>query len=231
MDIRLHWTESGAGEPLVLLHGNGEDSSYFVHQIAFFSRHRRVIAVDTRGHGKSPRGSAPFTIRQFAEDLKEFLDERGIQRADLLGFSDGGNIALVFAIRYPERVNRLILNGANLDPAGVKARVQIPIVLGYRMASLFAKKSADAKQNAEMLGLMVNDPMIPPEELKKVSAPTLVIAGKRDMIQESHTRAIAQALPNARLVLLPGGHFIANKNPEEFNRAVEDFLTGTGGVV
>lgn len=231
MDIRLHWMESGAGEPLVLLHGNGEDSSYFVHQIAFFSRRCRVLAVDTRGHGKSPRGSAPFTIRQFAEDLKEFLDERGIQRADLLGFSDGGNIALIFAMRYPERVKRLILNGANLDPAGVKARVQIPIVLGWRVAGLFAKKSADAKRNAEMLGLMVHDPMIPPEELKKVSAPTLVIAGKRDMIRESHTRAIAQALPNARLVLLPGGHFIANKNPEEFNRAVEDFLTGTGGAV
>ena len=224
MDIQLHYTETGTGEPLVFLHGNGEDGSYFVHQTAFFSKHYRVIAVDTRGHGKSPRGSAPFTIRQFAEDLNEFLDERGIRQANLLGFSDGGNIALVFAIRYPERVKRLILNGANLDPAGVRPTVQIPIVLGYRMASLFAKKSADAKQNAELLGLMVNDPMIPVEELGKVTAPTLVIAGTKDMIRESHTRKIAEALPNAKLAILPGNHFIANRNPEEFNRVVEAFL-------
>lgn len=229
MDIRLHWTESGMGEPLVLLHGNGEDGSYFAHQIAFFSKRRRVIAVDTRGHGKSPRGDAPFTIRQFAEDLKEFLDERDIPQTDLLGFSDGGNIALIFALRYPERVRRLILNGANLEPAGVKAGVQFPIVLGWRVAGLFARRSAGAKRNAEMLGLMVRDPMIPLEDLKTVSAPVLVIAGTRDIIRESHTRKIAQALPHSRLVFLPGDHFIASKNPEEFNSAVEDFLTGVGG--
>ncbi|MGN1004604.1 MAG: alpha/beta fold hydrolase [Oscillospiraceae bacterium] len=227
MDIQLHYTETGTGEPLVLLHGNGEDSGYFVHQIEFFSPHRRVLAVDTRGHGQSPRGSAPFTIRQFAEDLLAFLDERGIEQTDLLGFSDGANIALIFALRHPERVRRLILNGANLDPAGVKRSVQMPIELGYRMASLFAKRSANAKRNAELLGLMVNDPMIPAEELGKVTMPTLVIAGTKDMIKEKHTRAIADALPNARLVFVPGDHFIANKNPEEFNRAVADFLAET----
>ena len=224
MEIRLHYNQAGEGEALILLHGNGEDGSYFVHQLEFFSRRYRVLAVDTRGHGKSPRGTAPFTIRQFAEDLGAFLEEQGIERANLLGFSDGGNIALIFAICHPERVKRLILNGANLDPAGVKPAVQLPIVLGYRMASLFAGRSPAAKQNAEMLGLMVNDPMIPEEDLKKVSAPALVIAGTRDMIREAHTRKIAQALPHARLVLLPGGHFIANRSPEEFNRAVETFL-------
>ena len=74
---------------------------------------------------------------------------------------------------------------------------------------------------------MVHDPMIPAEELKQVSVPTLVIAGTKDMIREAHTRTIAEALPDARLVLLPGDHFIANKNPDAFNRAVEDFLNET----
>ncbi len=227
MDIQLHAAEAGTGEPLVLLHGNGEDGSYFVHQIEYFSRRYRVLAVDTRGHGKSPRGGAAFTIRQFAEDLYAFLEERNLERVNLLGFSDGGNIALSFAIRHPERLKRLILNGANLDPAGVRPSAQIFIELGYRFARLFAERSAGAKRNAELLGLMVNDPMIPVEELKKVSVPTLVVAGTRDLIRESHTRTIAEALPDARLVLLPGDHFIANKNPEEFNRAVEEFLTRT----
>lgn len=224
MDISLHYLEKGQGKPLILLHGNGEDNSYFVYQVAYFSRFYRVMAIDTRGHGQSPRGTAPFSIQQFAEDLRGFLDQHDIPKAHILGFSDGGNIALTFALRYPERVDRLILNGANLFPAGVKPTVQLPIVLGYHTASLFAKRSPKAKENAALLGLMVKEPNIRPEELNGLTVPTLVIAGTKDMIRESHTRLIARSLPNARLVLLPGDHFIANKEPAAFNRAVRDFL-------
>lgn len=224
MDISLHYLEKGQGKPLILLHGNGEDNSYFVYQVAYFSRFYRVIAIDTRGHGQSPRGTAPFSIQQFAEDLRGFLDQHEIPKAHILGFSDGGNIALTFALHYPERVDRLILNGANLFPAGVKSTVQLPIVLGYHTASLFAKRSPKAKENAALLGLMVKEPNIRPEELNGLTVPTLVIAGTKDMIRESHTRLIARSLPNARLVLLPGDHFIANKEPAVFNRAVRDFL-------
>ena len=74
MDIEHHYIEQGAGFPLILLHGNGEDLSYFEHQMEPFARHFRVIAVDTRGHGQTPRGEAPFTIRQFADDLLAFLE-------------------------------------------------------------------------------------------------------------------------------------------------------------
>ncbi len=98
-----------------------------------------------------------------------------IEKANILGFSDGGNIALLFAVKYPERIKGLILNGANLNGRGVKASVQMPVILGYKIASLFAKRSDKARQNAE-------------------------------------------------LVILPGDHFIANKNPAAFNRAVEQFL-------
>ena len=224
MDIELHCEETGDGEPLVLLHGNGEDGTYFAHQIAHFSQRFRVLALDTRGHGKSPRGEAPFTIRQFARDLLAFLDARGIGRAHLLGFSDGGNIALVFAPAHPERVGKLVLNGANLNTRGVKRSVQVPIELGYRMARLFAGLSAKARANAEMLGLMVNDPNVAPEELAALTAPTLVIAGENDMIREDHTRLIAERIPNARLAFVPGDHFVAAKNPAAFNREVERFL-------
>lgn len=224
MDIELHCEETGDGEPLVLLHGNGEDGTYFAHQIAHFSQRFRVLALDTRGHGKSPRGEAPFTIRQFARDLLAFLDARGIERAHLLGFSDGGNIALAFALAHPERVGKLVLNGANLNTRGVKRSVQVPIELGYRMARLFAGLSAKARTNAEMLGLMVNDPNVAPEELSALAAPTLVIAGENDMIREDHTRLIAERIPNARLAFVPGDHFVAAKNPAAFNREVERFL-------
>lgn len=224
MDIQHYYTEKGQGDPLILLHGNGEDSTYFKGQTDVFARYFRVLALDTRGHGQTPRGAEPFTIRQFADDLRCFMDDHQIGKAHLLGFSDGGNIALIFALRYPERVSRLILNGANLDPSGVKRATQLPIEIGYRIAKRFAGKSESARRNAEMLGLMVNDPDIAPEELSKIQAKTLVIAGTKDMIRESHTRLIAASIPESRLVFIKGGHFIAAQKPEEFNRAVLDFL-------
>ena len=224
MDFEHFYIEKGQGEPLILLHGNGENVDYFVGQMDAFAQYFHVYALDTRGHGKTPRGTAPFTIRQFADDLLAFLDARDIDKAHLLGFSDGGNIAMVFAMKYPERVNKLILDGANLDAKGVKSSIQIPIEIGYRFAKLFAKKSEEARKNAEMLGLMVNDPNVRPEELSAIKAETLVMAGTKDMIKDDHTRLIARSIPDSRLVILEGDHFIANKCPDAFNRSVLDFL-------
>lgn len=242
MDIALHYTEQGTGTPLILLHGNGEDGGYFIHQTEFFKDRYRVIAIDTRGHGQSPRGEKPFTIRQFAEDLHDFMDEKGIEKAHILGFSDGGNIALIFALKYPERVDHLILNGANLNGAGVKPSVQIPIILGYWMASAaaglgkvlpaggsFLKK---AQKNSEMLRLMVKDPDISVEELSENQDPDfirmkkLIIAGDKDMIKDAHTRVICSKLPNCHLQIIQGSHFIANENAFTFNRIVDEFLSG-----
>ena len=226
MDIRHYYIEKGAGFPLILLHGNGEDCGYFEHQMEPFAKHFRVIALDTRGHGQTPRGEAPFTIRQFAEDLLAFMDQQGIGKAHVLGFSDGGNIAMVFAMMHPERVEKLVLDGANLDPSGVKRKIQIPIEIGYRVAKLFSKRSPDARKNAELLGLMVNDPNVKPEELSRIQCPTLVIAGDKDMIKDKHTRLIAGSIPGAELSIIPGSHFVANKNPDAFNEAVLRFLLG-----
>ena len=224
MDIQHFFLEKGQGEPLILLHGNGENAGCFREQIEAFSKYYHVYAIDTRGHGQTPRGTKPFTIRQFAEDLRMFMDAHQIEKAHLLGFSDGGNIAMVFAMQYPERVLRLILNGANLNAGGVKKTVQIPIEIGYKIAKHFSAGSDAAKKRAEMLGLMVNDPNVRPEELQKIQAKTFVIAGTRDMIREEHTRQIAAGIPDAKLQLIKGNHFIAYQRPAEFNRAVLEFL-------
>ena len=226
IDFQPHYIEQGQGQALILLHGNGESCDYFEHQISCFSTCYRIIALDTRGHGKSPRGEKPFTIKQFAEDLKDFMDEKNIEKAILLGFSDGGNIALTFALKYPERVEKLILDGANLFPSGVKPLYQWPIEIGYRIAKLFSKKSAEAQKNTEMLGLMVNEPHIEPSELARLTMPVLVIAGTKDMIKDSHTRLIYNNLQNAQLAILDGDHFLANKRPKVFNAMVKSFLSG-----
>lgn len=224
MDIALYYQEKGDKAPLILLHGNGQNGSYFKNQIDYFSSSYRVIALDTRGHGRSPRGTKPFTIEQFSCDLYDFMEELGLAEAVILGFSDGANIAMKFAMNYPNRVKALILNGGNLNPGGVKITTQLPIEIGYRIAGRFASKSPEAKRNAEMLGLMVNDPHIERDELSKITAPTLVICGRRDIIRESHTKEIAQNIPNAKLSVIQGNHFIASKNCLTFNREVEAFL-------
>ena len=131
---------------------------------------------------------------------------------------------MIFAIKYPDRVNKLILNGGNLNAKGIKRTVQVPIEIGYKMASLFSGKSLQARENAEMLGLMVNEPDIAVDDLAKIQAVTLVIAGTKDMVKEEHTRLIAKNISNAKLQFIKGNHFIANKNPIEFNHAISDFL-------
>lgn len=224
MDIDLYYQEKGNKEPFILLHGNGEDGSYFGNQIDYFSGRYRVIALDTRGHGKSPRGTAPFTIEQFSHDLYGFMESLEISCAIILGFSDGANIAMKFAIKYPNMVKALILNGGNLNPEGVKRTTQFPIEIGYKIAKRFASRSPEAKKNAEMLGLMVNEPNIELSGLSKITAPTLVICGTNDMIRESHTIEIAENIPRAKLSIIKGNHFIANKRYAEFNKAVEGFL-------
>lgn len=223
--IKLHYSEKGEGKPLILLHGNGGTLEYFTNQIEYFSKNYRVFAVETRGHGQSPRGTAPFTMRQFADDLSSFMDTHAIEKAHILGFSDGGNIALTFALQYPERVDKLIVNGANLHTGGVKRRYQIPIEIGYRLAKRCASKSPDAKRKYELLSLMVDEPNLTFAQMQSLTMPTLVIVGSNDMIKASHSRKMAAALPNATFVTLKGGHCIAKDTPQAFNAAAEEFLS------
>lgn len=225
MNISLNYEEKGLGKPLILLHGNGEDHEYFRSQIDYFSKTRRVIALDTRGHGGSPMGTKPFSLYTFADDLDEFMRENEIYKADILGFSDGGNIALLFALKYPHKVDRLILNGANLNFFGLTIPTAADILnnyIWYCVKAPFSKKAAKMKA---LFRLMVKEPKIAYEELYDLEIPTLVIVGNNDMIRASHSRRIAKCIPNSKRVTIKGDHFIAANNSEEFNKAVENFLS------
>lgn len=223
-DIQLFYEELGSGEPMLLLHGNGEEHGYFRHQMECFSKSHRVIAIDTRGHGKSPMGEKEFSIRQFAADLYDFMRELGLEKAILLGFSDGANIALEFALQHPEMVSKLILNGGNIEPCGVKAIYQIPTVLEYWWLNILGIFTDRMRQRKMLLRLMVKEPHITPTLLATLNMPTLVIAGTNDMIRESHTKYIASSIPNSVLKIIPGDHYVAAKNPLCFNEAVKSFI-------
>ncbi len=237
--MNLYAKESGTGQAMVLLHGNGEDGSYFIGQIPFFEKKYQVIAIDTRGHGKSPRGNGKVTLERFADDLKYFLDCRKIKNIILLGFSDGGNIALIFALKYPGYIDRLILNGANLNPFGMKISVLADVMREYMMVvgkfwiqKIDIKKGNDRDKNIhqkELLSLMIFEPWIRPRLLRRLKMPVLVVVGNNDMIRERHSRLIARAIPKAKLRILDGTHFIAAEKPEKFNQCVATFLKQTQG--
>ena len=167
----------------------------------------------------------PFTISQFADDLYSFMKEEKIEKAHILGFSDGGNIALIFALRHPDMVEKLVLNGANLNPGGVQAFVQVPIIAGYLLNTCLAVFSKNAAWKRDLLRLMVKEPHIPPESLQTLTMPVLVIVGNRDMIRHSHSELICKSLPDGHMKVIPGDHFIAAKEPERFNFAVDQFLS------
>lgn len=224
MNIELYYIEKGEGEPLIMLHGNGEDSSVFEKEINYFSKEYRVIAIDTRGHGNSPMGDEPFSLYQFAEDLKDFMDGHGIDKANILGFSDGGNIALIFASKYPERVIKLIANGANTKPSGMKFAAHAAIRMSYLWYSFMSAFSQKYIHKKMLMKLMLDEPNITREELENISAPTLVLVGTNDLIKEKESRYIQKTIPDSELVFVLGNHFIVKNNAKDYIYAVEHFL-------
>ena len=231
MEIQLNYAVLGTGFPLVLLHGNGDDLTYFKHQMEPFARHFRVIALETRGHGQSTRGRAPFSLDQFVEDLKDFLDSQGIRKCHLLGFSDGGNIALLFAMKYPRYLEKLVVDGANLTPCSMNLHTLLPVLAGWCGFAPLSLVSRRAKRHWELLNLMATQPHITPEELSAIPVPTLVLAGEDDIAPEEHTRLIARSIPLGVCRILPGDHCMAKHNWQTFNPVVLDFLLDRHGAV
>lgn len=224
MDIELFYEEKGSGEPLILLHGNGEDHTIFCKIADYFAKKYRVIAIDTRGHGSSPLGEEPFSLYQFAEDLNEFMEEYQIEKANILGFSDGGNIALIFASKYPEKVIKLIANGANTKPSGIKPLVHAAMLFRYLIYSVAAAFSQKFAIKKALYYIMLHEPHITKEELEQITAPTLVLVGTEDLITESESRYIKKTIPNSEIVFVLGDHFILKNNTKDYIFAVEKFL-------
>lgn len=214
----------GSGEPLILLHGNGEDHTIFDNVAKHFAKQYHVIAIDTRGHGKSPLGDEPFSLYQFAEDLNEFMNEQKIEKANILGFSDGGNIALIFASEYPEKVIKLIANGANTKPSGIKPLVHLAMLFRYMLYSVAAAFSGKFELKKALYYIMLHEPHITKEELEQITAPTLVLVGTEDLIRESESRYIKKSIPNSEIVFVLGNHFIVKNNTKDYIFAVEKFL-------
>ncbi len=221
----LYTRVEGKGPYVLLLHGNAEDHHYFDVLILELVKSYCVIAVDTRAHGRSTDGNLPLDFDLFARDVKSVLDCLKIHQVHILGFSDGGNIALTFALNYPRYIKSLILNGANLFPAGIHFKERVSDLFRYAVCSILSVFSDKMRKRKDYLALMIKHPHIDPAKLKNVKVGSLVVAGEYDVIKRSHTELIASALPKSSLLIIPDAdHFAAQKKPEIFNKIVSDFL-------
>lgn len=216
----------GSGSPLVLLHGNGEDHHVFDRMVPLLASGRTLIGIDSRGHGRSERGDGPLTIASLADDVAAVLGALGLEHADVLGYSDGGNVALELAVRHPERLRRLVVCGANLDPTGLRPGVLRGMVATRRGFRASGRVWAGAAHRIELLDLMIDDPQLTPAQLAGVRIPVLVVVGERDVVRPEHSRLIAASLPSGRLAVVDGvGHAVPQRRPAVLARLVDEFLT------
>lgn len=224
--VSLFYEVSGAGEPIVLLHGNGEDHTYFDQQLPFLIEQGfQVITIDMRGHGASSLGEEALSFDVFAQDVLAVCDACALSSFHILGFSDGANTAMTAGLLYPERIRSLILNSGNIHPKGLCSRVRHDIYKAYARARVQAVLAPSYQREVQLLQLMVKHPHMTSKQLQTLPMPVLVIAGTQDMVEASHTRAIAHSIPHVRLILLPqGDHFIAQNRSEEFNQMIGTFL-------
>ncbi len=210
---------------LILLHGNGENSSIFDEHIAVYAPYYRVITMDTRAHGRSTRGTGELDFNLLASDLFALLNTLHIGMAVILGFSDGANVAINFTLQHQERAVALILVGANLFPEGMRSGTRIAVGTTELVSGIGKGFSKKAKSLNETTALMTNHPKIDPADLARVRVPTLVIAGEKDVIKREHTELIACSLDDARLCIIEGaGHFVMRDKPEVFDHVTLEYL-------
>lgn len=221
---RLYYERYGRGEPLLLLHGNGQSVAAFQLQIAELARHFEVIALDTRAQGLSEDFTTEdFRYELFAEDTRQLLDSLHLQKVDILGWSDGGNTALCLALAHPSRVGRLAIMGANLFPA--PEALEPALLAGFRRQLQRAQARSQTATDTRLLRLLVQEPQLTFAQLGSIAAPVLVLAGQHDVVLPPHTQAIARALPHSQLVIFPGAtHFAPQEIPAVFNETVLRFF-------
>lgn len=207
---KIYYEIHGSGSPILLLHGGGGSiKSSWTRQILDFSPTHEVVAPEQVGNGHTPDVQGPATYGAMAEDTAALLDQIHLKHVDVVGWSDGGIIALMLAIRHPELVRRVVATGANVDPTGLQPK---------DLAAMRAGQP-DPNPTAEKLRqLWMNRPA--PDELsfellKKIRAKVLIMAGDRDEITLEHTLKIYRALSDAQLWILPNtGHGTFIERPD-----------------
>lgn len=232
-DTRIYYEVSGTGEPLLFITGWGTEITTMAPLIERFASHFQVIAVDTCGTGRSDKPDVPYSIEQMADDAVAVLDAHGTERAHVIGLSMGGMIAQMIAAKYPERVDRLVLN---------VTFTRIPFLVRTLM-NLMLWLPGSKKKMEEGMAVILGQKYPPTPEsfrrqgdavaafdarkiLGRIQAPTLIINADKDpFVPQKISRELARGIPGARLILLEGDHLITRTHQDRVVSLAVDFFT------
>lgn len=242
VDGRQVWHEvSGAGDPVVLLHGAFAGAMSFAAQTpALVDAGFRVHVPERRGHAHTPDVEGPLTYSAMADDTVAYLVQELPAGAHLLGWSDGAVVALLVAQRRPDLVRRMVLVGQYFNSSGKVTGTDLDTFLESPEAMSFLRAGYDpfspdgpehfAVVYEKTLQMIRTEPELDLEALAGVTAPTLVVQGDRDEVTVAHSMAVVTALADARLAVLPGTHALPMELPGLFNSLVVTFLRDALGA-
>lgn len=231
---RIWYAVYGSGPPVILLHGGLGHSGNWGYQLpALLRGGYRAVLIDSRGHGRSTRDGRPFSYELMAADVIAVMEALGLERAALVGWSDGACTALTLAALAPGRVAGVLFFACNVDPSGVKEITEFTPILqrciGRHMED-YRQLSATPEQfepfSAAVQHMQQTQPNYSAHDLAQISVPVTVVQSEHDeFITREHAEYLARSLPSAELVLLRGvSHFAPLQRPAQFNCAMLAFL-------
>lgn len=215
--LKMYYEIYGQGKPLVLVHGGGSTiQTNFEKIIPLLANNRKLIAVELQAHGRTSDRNADLTFEQDADDIATLLKNLNIDKADFLGFSNGGTTTLQIAIRHPEIVDKLILGSALAKRNGVpdwfwgfmsQAKLEnMPAQLKDGYKKVAADTNGLQVMHDRDVKRIVNFKDIPDAQIKSIKAPTLIIIGDKDVITPEHAIELHRQIANSELAIIPGGH-------------------------
>jgi pimeloyl-ACP methyl ester carboxylesterase len=228
--IQMYTETYGTGKPLLLIHGNGNSIQAFASNIPYFSKKYKVIAVDSRAHGKTIDAGDSLSFEMMADDFAALLSAMHIDSAYVIGWSDGGINALLLAMRHPEKVIKLVSTGANLTPdsTGIIPREWKDEQRKFESDKNKTRVTAKEKNDWKIFLLDWLQPNVPLDDLKAIRCPSLIVCGDNDVIPVEHTAAIYRHIPRAYLWVLPhSGHATLQEHRDAFNHTADSFFEET----
>lgn len=234
------WTDTrGSGEKtVVLLHGGLGNSEDILNSIGSgFEQDFRVFAFDRRGHGYTADTEEPFHYDEMASHAIKVLEHLEASsatssKAHLVGWSDGGIVALLVALNRPDLVDRLVLIGTNFHFEGIHELEPVDDSTPGSMLEGYAARSPDGAEHfpvvaKKFMAMVTTEPTLTTDDLARLEHPTLVLVGDDDMVRLDHTVALYEALPAGRLCVIPGAsHGVVIERPQLVTAIITDFLKG-----
>ena len=238
---RIWFATFGAGPPVILLHGGDASSDYWGDQVpALLADGRRVIVIDSRGHGRSTLGAHRLGYELMESDVVAVMDALNIDHADIVGWSDGAIIGLVMAMKHPQRVSHVFAFGANMDlhgfnPMGAFSPIlpKVEAALAANYARLSDTPNGFGALASAVLGMQMREPNYSPAQLAAITGPQIAIVdgAREEFILRQHTEYLARTIPGARLIILPDvSHFAPLQAPETFDAAMIGFIDGASAA-